>query len=155
MIYYLLFQVLPGLNHKITLNFLPVGHTKFSVDWAFGLLLVEETHDINDVCRVIQQSTMQSGVNIPIVTGTELGQPFVDVFDWSTFFAKKKWKRIPKITKYFHFIIDKEHPGTVLCQTSLDSAGICIQIVYISSGKRILFRRWPEKIDVRGGECCP
>lgn len=57
MIYYLLFRVFLGLNHKITLNFLHVGHTKFSVDSAFGLMKkrfrVEETYDANDVSRVI------------------------------------------------------------------------------------------------------
>ncbi len=154
MIYYLLFRVLLGLNQKITLNFLPVGHTKFSVDWAFGLikkrLRVEETHDINDVSDVIQQSTKMSGVNIPIITGTELGKPLVDVFDWSTFFMKKKWKRIPGITKYFHFTIDKNYPGTVVCQASLDTAGTRIQIVNLTPGKRIIFRTWPEKIAPEG-----
>lgn len=74
-----------------------------------------------------------------------VGSPWKQVF-----FAKKKWKRIPAITKYFHFTIDKEHPGTVLCQSSLHSAGTRIQIVKISPGKRILFRRWPEKIVPQG-----
>ncbi len=27
-----------GLHENITLLFLPVGHTKFSTDWCFGLL---------------------------------------------------------------------------------------------------------------------
>ena len=27
-----------GLNRKITVSFLIVGHTKFSPDWCFGLL---------------------------------------------------------------------------------------------------------------------
>lgn len=38
MIGYLEWRVLKGFNDSITLSFLPVGHTKFSCDWAFGLL---------------------------------------------------------------------------------------------------------------------
>lgn len=34
---YLTWRVLKGLNDSITLSFLPVGHTKFGCDWAFGL----------------------------------------------------------------------------------------------------------------------
>ena len=35
---YLLLRVLVGLHKEIILSFLPVGHTKFSPDWCFGLL---------------------------------------------------------------------------------------------------------------------
>lgn len=150
MIYYLMFRVLLGLNKKITLNFLPVGHTKFSVDWAFGLIKkrikVTDAHDIDDICDIISQSTKLSNVNQPFKTGTEDGNSLIDVYDWSTFFQKKKWKRIPLITSYFHFTIDKKKPGYVLCQSTLDDVGKSIQIVNISHGKRILFTSWPKVV---------
>lgn len=35
---YLTWRVSLGMNKKIVLSFMPVGHTKFSCDWRFGLL---------------------------------------------------------------------------------------------------------------------
>ena len=37
MIQYLVWRTLTGRHTSITLSFLPVGHTKFSPDWCFGL----------------------------------------------------------------------------------------------------------------------
>ena len=34
---YLAWRVMTGLNKKITLSFMVVGHTKFSPNWCFGL----------------------------------------------------------------------------------------------------------------------
>jgi hypothetical protein len=38
MIHYLVWRTLTNRHTNITLSFLPVGHTKFSPDWCFGLL---------------------------------------------------------------------------------------------------------------------
>lgn len=35
---YLAWRICQGKNKKIVLSFMPVGHTKFACDWAFGLL---------------------------------------------------------------------------------------------------------------------
>lgn len=154
MIYYLMFRVLHGFNHKITLSFLPVGHTKFSCDWAFGLLKKrlrsEEVHDMADVCEIVQKSTPQSEVNIPIATGAENGDVYVDVHDWSAYFARKKWKRIPQITQYCHFTIDNRFPGSIRCQKSLRDPGINLQIFPVKPGTRFLLRSWPRKIRPAG-----
>ncbi len=93
MIYYILFRVLHGFSRKIRLSFLPVGHTKFSCDWAFGLLKkrlrLKEVRDMADVCEVVQKSTHQSGVNIPTPTVAENGDMYVDMHNWSEYFARK------------------------------------------------------------------
>lgn len=34
---YFIWRIINGLHESITLSFLPVGHTKFSCDWAFGI----------------------------------------------------------------------------------------------------------------------
>ena len=38
MVHYLVWCTLTNRHSNITLSFLPVGHTKFSPDWCFGLL---------------------------------------------------------------------------------------------------------------------
>ena len=38
MMYYLMWRVRTGLHEEVTISFLPVGHTKFSPDWCFGLM---------------------------------------------------------------------------------------------------------------------
>jgi hypothetical protein len=38
MLAYCLWRVRNGHHHTITLNFMIAGHTKFAVDWGFGLI---------------------------------------------------------------------------------------------------------------------
>jgi hypothetical protein len=38
MLHYLMWRIHTGKNDSITLNFMIAGHTKFAVDWGFGLL---------------------------------------------------------------------------------------------------------------------
>ena len=38
LMYYFMWRILAGLHQEIKISFLPVGHTKFSPDWCFGLM---------------------------------------------------------------------------------------------------------------------
>lgn len=65
MILYLAWRVLTGLNKTIQLSFLPVGHTKFSPDWAFGLFKkrfrVERVSNLQDVAEIITNPHLSQG----------------------------------------------------------------------------------------------
>ena len=59
---YLAWRVLVGLNKKITLSFLIVGHTKFSPGWCFGLFKQAFCRTIigclDDIAQVVEESTV-------------------------------------------------------------------------------------------------
>lgn len=123
---YLTWRILHGLNKKITLSFLPVGHTKFACDWAFGLIKkkvrVDKASCLADVVKIVNDSTPVSKVNQSILTGDEQGQVHVPLHDWLGYFAKKKWKPIKNITTYNHFEFnsDLSDKGKVTCQNIFD-----------------------------------
>lgn len=83
---YLAWRVSTHKNLKIVLSFLPVGHTKFSCDWAFGLLKkkfrVTYISSIDEFERSIEQSTPTSKVNSAIAIGNEKGEVTIPVHDW-------------------------------------------------------------------------
>ena len=78
MLQYLLWRVMVGLHHSITLSFLVVGHTKFSPDWCFGLLKQRfrwtKVGCLNNLVKVVNSS---AGVNIAQLVGTQEGEKVV------------------------------------------------------------------------------
>ncbi|GFN80986.1 hypothetical protein PoB_000749200 [Plakobranchus ocellatus] len=60
MLWYLLWRVSHGYHRHISLNFMVPGHTKFALDWCFGLLKQNfrrsEVHCLQDVYSVIEGS---------------------------------------------------------------------------------------------------
>ena len=86
---YLAWRVLVGLNKKITLSFLIVGHTKFSPDWCFGLLKQAyrrtKVRCLDDIVRVVEGSAV---VNHAQLVGTQDGRVLVPTYDWASFFDK-------------------------------------------------------------------
>ena len=77
-----------GLNASISISFLPVGHTKFSPDWCFGLLKQNfrkaEVDSLDDFVQVVEQS---SAVNKAQPVGSSNGELIVETFDWSSYFV--------------------------------------------------------------------
>jgi hypothetical protein len=67
-LWYYCWRVLCGLHDEITLNFLPVGHTKFSPDWCFGLLRQkfrrEEVVTLDDLCHIVNTSTQRGIIDL-------------------------------------------------------------------------------------------
>lgn len=111
------------MNKKIVLSFLPVGHTKFSCDWGFGLLKKKFrttfVSSINELIDTVEQSTPTSKVNSAVAVGDEQGTTNVDVYDWLTFFKVNNHKKVPQITNYNHFEFEQPN-SSVICKTELN-----------------------------------
>ncbi len=101
---------------------------------------MEEVHDMAEVCEVVQKSTHQSGVNITIPTSVKNGDMYVDVHNWSEYFARKNWKRIPHISQYHHFTIDNKFPGAVRCHETLQDPGVTIQLCPVKPTPDFFYR---------------
>lgn len=85
---YLTWRVLAGLNKKIEISFMMVGHTKFAPDWAFGLLKQKFRKTavgcLEDLVRVVNDS---ASVNYAQLVGYKDGTILVHQYNWSEFFA--------------------------------------------------------------------
>lgn len=131
---YLAWRIINKLHTNITLSFLPVGHTKFACDWAFGLLKkkvrVGKASCLADVVEIISNSTPVSKVNRSVLTGNEQGDVYVKMNDWLGYFASKKWKAIKNITTYNHFSFKSgdEHVGKVTCQMTIGGPAVTLTI---------------------------
>lgn len=103
---------------------MPVGHTKFSCDWAFGLLKrkfrCSYTSSLADLVEVVNTSTPASKVNFAVLTGTEDSQVLVKVHDWQAFFTQQSWLKLLNITRYSHFEFSHEWKGEVKCRITGD-----------------------------------
>ena len=75
------------MNASISISLLPVGHTKFSPDWCFGLLKQKfrkaEVDSLDDFVQVVEQS---SAVNKAQPVGSSNGELIVETFDLSSYF---------------------------------------------------------------------
>jgi len=75
---YLLWRAMTGKHRSIKLCFLPVGHTKFSPDWAFGMtkrkLRYTKVSCLSKLKDCIHASSPVSGANMACVTGNEDGR---------------------------------------------------------------------------------
>ena len=124
LIQYLAWRVLTHRNKSIKISFLPVGHTKFSPDWCFGLIkqLFRKTTVgcLDDIAKVVDDSAV---VNVSQLVGSSTGEVFVQCFDW-TGFLQCFFKRIDGIKKIHHFTLEKDSllQGDFLAQESISSS---------------------------------
>lgn len=120
---YLAWRISNNKNKMIVLSFMPVGHTKFSCDWAFGLFKNKfRTMYISSIQELIEcavQSTPTSKVNSAVSLGNEKGDIEIQVFDWLNFFKYFNCKKVPLITHYNHFTFDEDNKGKVSCKTDI------------------------------------
>ena len=90
--------MLAGLHKTITISFLPVGHTKFSPDWCFGLLKQKfrksEVNCLDDFVSVVHKS---ADVNAAQLVGTQSGEVTVPTHNWSGYLTEYL-RKIPHIT---------------------------------------------------------
>lgn len=121
---YLAWRITKKKNKRIVLSFMPVGHTKFSCDWAFGLLKrkfrTTFVSSLNELENCIKESTPTSNVNTALSVGDEKGNVHIQVYDWLNFFKDGNCKKVPLITKFNHFTFDQVYPGKVHCKTDLN-----------------------------------
>lgn len=121
---YLAWRISTNKNKMIVLSFLPVGHTKFSCDWAFGLLKkkfrITHVSSVQEFAECIDNSTPTSKVNSAVAVGNEKGDVFVNVYNWLQFFKDSKANKVKHITSYNHFEFCEEFKGKVHGKTDID-----------------------------------
>ena len=83
---YMMWRVLMGLHHRISIHFLVAGHTKFSPDWCFGLLKQRfrrtPVSSLEQLAECVRNSTLKR-VNVPQIVGSENGPADVPSYDCS------------------------------------------------------------------------
>ena len=111
---YFMWRVAVGLHHNITYSFLPVGHTKFSPDWCFGLVKQKFRHakvdSLQDLVDVVESS---ASVNSAQLVGTQDGEMVVPIYDWQSFLLTK-FRKLPSIKKFHNFKFSSESIGEVI-----------------------------------------
>jgi hypothetical protein len=119
---YLTWRVMAGLNQRIEISFMLVGHTKFAPDWCFGLLkqLFRRTKVgcLADIVKVVNDS---STVNSAQLVGKEDGTVIVPQYNWAdhfaTFFRKNAFAGIKSL---HHLVFSADRPGEAQVRESTD-----------------------------------
>ena len=118
---YLMWRVANNLHKSITYSFLPVGHTKFSPDWCFGLLKRKLRHSkvdsLHDLVGVVERSAT---VDLAQLTGTQNGEVIVKTYNWQQEHLSSSFKKVPQIKKLHHFIITKNDQGQPVLEVKED-----------------------------------
>ena len=115
-----MWRVFVGLHEEITLLFLPVGHTKFSPDWCFGLLKKRfrrtVVSSLDELARVVEDS---ADVNTSQLVGAHDGEVLVPTFDWASYLGRV-FKKVKGIKKYHVFRFTANAPGIVVLKKTSD-----------------------------------
>ena len=119
--YYLMWRVLTGLHNEIKISFLPVGHTKFSPDWCFGLLKQQHkktTNDcLDDSVAAVNKSTTP---NVAQLVGTQDGSSVVNMYNWAKHYEQYTIKTASKgIQQMHHFWFTSAHPGKLFIKNTV------------------------------------
>lgn len=119
---YLTYRTLVDLHDKIQLSFMIVGHTKFAPDGYFGLIKKRyrrsRVYTYDQLAYVIEKSS-KNGHNLCQRYRNTSGYPNFKYRDWAKWLSKY-FKKLPDITKYHHFSIDKNMPGVVITRETTD-----------------------------------
>jgi hypothetical protein len=106
-----------NFHESITMSFLPVGHTKFSPDPAFGVFKSKfrrsDVNNLTELVGVVLDSTPDSELNDAKLVGDVAGNVFVPVFDWHLLFRELLFTNIPNIKTYHKFFFSQDFKGTV------------------------------------------
>ena len=134
---YLSWRVMVGLNKKITVSFLIVGHTKFSPDWCFGLFKQAFRRTkigcLDDIVRVVESSAV---VNHAQLVGTQDGEVLVPTYDWAKFFdAPYRQSALKGIKAMHHLTFTHTKPGCVIVKDSVTSPEREINLIRDKSWK--------------------
>jgi hypothetical protein len=110
MMQYLTWRVMAGLNRKIEISFMMVGHTKFAPDWAFGLLKQKFRRSnvgcLHDLAKMVRDSSTINNAQ------SEDGTVFVRQYNWSSFFEKMfKRQAFDGIKSLHHLVFTASTPG--------------------------------------------
>ena len=117
-----MWRVLVGLHKEIKISFLPVGHTKFSPDWCFGLFKQQYRRtNIGCLDDIVQTVNRSATPNIAQLVGSQSGETIVPTFNWSDHFNEHTTKTALKgIKKMQHFHFSDQFPGQVKVKNDCD-----------------------------------
>ena len=103
-----------GLSRSITMQFMLVGHTKFTPDSCFGLVKQHywRTHVecLSDIVDVLNKSGY---INHARLVGRQEGQVLIPTYDWQTYLSPN-FKKIPNIKMFHQFKLLADHPGVII-----------------------------------------
>ena len=131
LMYYLMWRVLSGLHHEVKISFLPVGHTKFSPDWCFGLFKCHyrkiKVCCLDDIVAAVNQSAKP---NFAQLVSSQDGATVVQMFNRSKYFKDKTIKTALKgITQMHHFTFENKYPGKVKVKSHNDECEWTINLL--------------------------
>ena len=86
LMYYMVYQISCSLHDDIKVSFLPIGDTKFSPDWCFGLF---KWHFQRSKVGFFNESATPS---VAQLVGSQCGNVIVPMYDWSSYFENKTLK---------------------------------------------------------------
>ena len=132
---YLMWRILTGLHTEVKISFLPVGHTKFSPDWCFGLFKRRYRKTkigcLDDIVAAVNQS---AAPNFAQLVGSQDGTTIVPMYNWSDYFEEKTVKTALKgITQMHHFRFLSSRPGKVKVKNTHDDPERTISLLKSSS----------------------
>ena len=128
---YLAWRVLAGLNKKIEISFMLVGHTKFAPDWCFGLVKqmfrVTTVGCLDDMVKLVNDSAT---VNYAQLVGREDGTILVHQYDWASFLNPYfKRQAFEGLKSLHHLVFSSEHPGKVMVRKETDGTEETVTIL--------------------------
>lgn len=146
--YYLMWRILTGLHEEIKISFLPVGHTKFSPDWCFGLLKRQYRRTkVGCLDDIVAAVNVSADPNHAQLVGSQDGTSIVQMFNWSEFFEEYTIKTALKgITQMHHFSFSKSYPGKVKVKNTVDDSERTINLVKASMSWQPTHNDLPEKL---------
>ena len=123
MMYYLMWRVLTKQHKEITISFLPVGHTKFFPDAAFGMLKYQfrrtKIGRLHDIAEVVRNSAKMNRCQL---IGNQCGVVLVPTYDWAEFFAEHTVKTaLAAIKKIAHFRFCSSSTRAVFVRSASDT----------------------------------
>jgi len=127
---YLAWRIAVGLNKSCELNFMLVGHTRFSPDHFFGLIKrnykCTRVSSLIEIAELVKNSTTCLQNKVYIIGGEDTSKPF-HYYDWAEFLCMY-FKTVPQITSYHHFRFTKDDPNAVYVRQFANSEEKCIII---------------------------
>ena len=142
LMWYLMWRVMNGLHEKITITFMPPGHTKFSPDSDFGLFKISSRKSTLDslgdlVECVSHASSIRALVSQPY--GKHLGfqEPIYEYRNWCHF-LERFFKPINNITAYNYFTFDNQRYGYVSLKAKANDES---EKVFFLKKRRFRFQR--------------
>ena len=102
-LWYCAWRVAIGLHRSITLNFLVVGHTKFSPDGCFGILKrAFKRHAVSSLSEFESVVTGSACLNEAQLVSTKDGESLVPVSDWQAH-LQPHFRPLAGIKKFHYF----------------------------------------------------